>query len=329
VTRQRALAHLDISTGPGLEVAPLARPLVEKREADVRYVDIRSAAGLRQHYHGDPAVPAEDIVDLDYVLLNDSGVLRIAEACAKDGPFTWCVASHVIEHVPDFIGWLADIGSVMADAGRLSLVIPDRRYCFDALRPETTVGEMLLAHFSGDARPSLRAVFDFFSLVVHVDTPAIWRGELPTVDNRLYTPNQAWDYASRARGGEYVDCHVWLFTPTSFIDHLDLISQLDLLDFSVIDVLSTQTGELEFYTTLERLPRRLSKAEKRERFQHDLRHAKERLQSNLPANTEAQQRASEVGSSRAGVLLLSDRELRVVIAKRRVLAGIRRVVRRT
>jgi hypothetical protein len=129
-------------------------------------------------------------------------------------------------------------------------------------------------------------------------------------------------------GGEYVDSHVWLFTPKSFIDQLDFISQLDLLDFSVIDILSTQPGELEFYATLERLPRRFSKVERRERFQGHLLQAMERLELSLSAASDVQESASEVDSSRAAALLLTDRERRVVLAKRRLLAGVRRLAHR-
>lgn len=98
----------------------------------------------------------------------DGSVLGVGEAAAAGAPFDWILASHVIEHIPDLISWFRDLGSIMSPGARLSLVIPDRRYCFDALRPPTTVGDILLAHDNRDTRPSARAVFDYFSSVVTV-----------------------------------------------------------------------------------------------------------------------------------------------------------------
>ena len=215
---ERARARLDFSSGRGLEIGPLFDPLVRRDKADVRYVDIRSAADLREHYRDDPAVPVEQIVDVDYVLVRNDTVVSLPEACAEGVPFQWVLASHVIEHVPDLIGWLADLATIMDDGARLSLVIPDRRYTFDVLRPATTVGDMLLAHDCGDTRPSVRAVFDHFNSCVKTSVTELWDGKVPTVDAAIYTRPQASELVERSRQGEYVDCHVWLFTPQSFIE---------------------------------------------------------------------------------------------------------------
>lgn len=58
VRDERIRRSLDVSRGVGLEIGPLFSPLVLRGEADIRYVDIRSAADLREHYKGDPAVKA-------------------------------------------------------------------------------------------------------------------------------------------------------------------------------------------------------------------------------------------------------------------------------
>src|SRR6185436_9508930 len=104
-------------------------------EADVRYVDVLDRDGLVAHY-ADDGVDTDRIPEIDFPLIQPDGrTLGLAEAAAPGAPYDWVVASHVVEHVPDLIGWLADLAELTADGAALVLVVPDRRYTFDALRP--------------------------------------------------------------------------------------------------------------------------------------------------------------------------------------------------
>ena len=140
----------------------LSQPLVTKDMADVRYVDVFSGSHLRAHYAQDPNVNVQDIPDIDFVLSTPDGVRPLSEAVAAAAPFAWVVASHVIEHVPDLISWLAQISQIIEEDAALLLVVPDRRFSFDILRPATTVGQLLQAHELREVRPSVRAVYDHF-----------------------------------------------------------------------------------------------------------------------------------------------------------------------
>jgi len=254
---RRALQHLDLTSGRGLELGALDRPLVRRSGADVGYVDLTDTEGLRAHYADDPNVRGEDLVEVDFTLLHDGQTRTLAEATNGSGTYAWVVASHVIEHVPDLIGFLADVAEVLVDGGRLALVVPDSRYSFDALRQPTTVGEILLAHHQGDQRPSLRAVFDHFTDAVNLTAAALWEGAQPTADDHLHSPEMAWDNAFRWQAGEYIDCHAWLFTPTILVDQLRQLADQGLSDFTVAAISPTKTYEAEFFATLQRVPRDL------------------------------------------------------------------------
>ena len=98
---------IDLDAMRGLEIGPLYRPRVSPTH-DVRYVDHYSTEELRAGYAVN-AVAApflDDIVEVDYVLRDGA---TIASATKEDAPFDYVVASHVIEHVVDPIGWLRDI----------------------------------------------------------------------------------------------------------------------------------------------------------------------------------------------------------------------------
>jgi hypothetical protein len=261
IRRQKALALADFSSGRGLEIGPLNQPLVTKNMVDVHYVDVFSAAHLRDHYALDPNVKVEDIPDIDFVLSTPDGFLSLSEAVQPGAPFAWVIASHVVEHVPDVISWLQQIAEIIDDEGLLLLVVPDRRFTFDILRPATTVGQMLHAHELKDVRPSVRAVYDHFRSVVNVGADEAWQGSIPGVEARMYDLEGTIRQVELAREGHYVDSHVWTFTTGSFVDQIAELGRLGLCDFVMENVAPTAENQLEFFAVLRRIPRGMDNIE--------------------------------------------------------------------
>jgi Methyltransferase domain len=254
--RSRLWALQDFSHGRGLEVGPLHEAIVGRDEADVRYVDVHDQAGLRAHYADDPGVPGEAIPEIDYTLVKaDGSSVSLAEACRDGAPFAWAVASHVIEHVPDVIGWLKDLAELVEDDGALVLMVPDRRYCFDVHRPPTTVGQMLEARELQATRPTTRAVYDYFSAAVHNDVRELWAGLPPDYGQRMHTVAQALDKVAEGRSGTYIDCHVWLFTPESFLDQMHELRTIGESSWIVDSMHPTRHHHIEFMVRLRRIPR--------------------------------------------------------------------------
>jgi hypothetical protein len=246
----------DFSSGHGLEVGPLHRCIVGRDEGDVSYVDVLDRDGLLEHYRNDPHVPAESIPEIDFHLIQDDGrTLSLVEATKPGAPFDWVVASHVIEHVPDVIGWLAELAEMVVDDGTLVLVVPDKRYCFDVHRPPSTVGQMIAANFAGDRRPNIGAVYDYFSSSVDYDVKELWAGEMPHFDRRIHSLAEAQHHVERTLAGEYVDCHVWLFTPDSFLRQIHELRVTGHSQWSVERLEPTPRHDLEFRVVMRRIPR--------------------------------------------------------------------------
>lgn len=254
--REKLLALADFSGGPGLEIGPLHKALTLKSETDVYYVDVMDAEQLREHYADDDTVPKADIVDPDFTLLQPDGTIRsLVGAAAAKAPYKWIIASHVIEHVPDVIGWLGELAELCEDDATVLLLVPDKRYTFDFHRPLTTVGQMLHAHHLGDRTPSVRAVYDFFRSAVIIPAPDAWAGRSPDPDNRIFTEDQTLDAVERAKTGEYVDAHVWMWYPSTFVEQIIELGALGLCDFVIETINTTPVNALEFQVVLRRLPR--------------------------------------------------------------------------
>lgn len=281
--RARILGDVDLGRGRCLEIGPLANPVVGADVADVRYVDVVDRDGLIAHYAGNPAVDPDAVPDIHFWLTRPDGtVSSLAEAAGADAPYQHVVASHVIEHVPDMIGWLRDVSSVLAEDGALLLAIPDRRYCFDVRRTPTTAGQVVQAHLDGDRTPSARAVVDHFLRAVDYPADRAWSGEAPP-KKASHPVEDVLHQLARQQDGTYVDCHVWPMSPRGFADLVADLLRLGQVDFAVERLTATRVGDQEFYATLRPLPR----GEAREAAVVEALAALEALRDALPDETPA------------------------------------------
>ena len=224
---EKLLAGLDVAGTRGIEIGALASPLLRPPDADIRFVDHADQAALREKYRGDANVDPDAIVPVDAVW----GERTLAE-CFPGELFDYLVASHVIEHVPDMIGWLGEIAGVLRPGGRLILAVPDRRYSFDVLRRETSLSELVGNHLAGARRPTPAQVFDYNAHAVELDHITAWTAmPAPAALRRYITLPDALAMAKESRDGVYRDSHCSVFTARSLLGLLDGLLELGLLPF--------------------------------------------------------------------------------------------------
>ena len=140
--------HSNLSGAKLLEIGPLAFPTYSADEADIKYMDWCSAEELRERFKEDPNVEVKEIVDVDYVIKQKSFSKLI------DDKFDLIIGSHTIEHIPDVISWICELQNLLSPNGALFLCVPDRRYTFDVLRPQTTFVDLLRCHRENLEKPS-------------------------------------------------------------------------------------------------------------------------------------------------------------------------------
>jgi len=179
VRRKRRLLHgVNPARAVGLEIGPLDRPVVHKRDGKVWYVDIASEAALKDRYHNDPAVRQESICPVDFIW--EGKPLRQIIPVAL--VFDYVIASHVIEHTVGMIAWLKEIAEVMKPGAVFSLAVPDKRFTFDRDRELTTLEDILAGRTKDRGEHMQVFTCDSFASIMNAICPEI----IPFKVVRLY-----------------------------------------------------------------------------------------------------------------------------------------------
>ena len=249
--RQRFVARHAPKAGPGLEIGPSHSPLASKANGFyVEILDHATAPDLRTKYRNS-GVNIDHIEDVDFVWRGEP----LPETIGRRGCYDWIIASHVIEHTPDLVGFLIDCQALLHEAGRLILVIPDKRYCFDHFQSLTSTGDVLDAHQLGRTRPSPGRIFDHYANAARKGRSGTisWHRHAPGRLQLVHDTADAWDAWRNAQTeDEYVDVHNWRFTPENFRFIIDDLRDLGLLELGIIDGPTGAPGE--FCACLQRIP---------------------------------------------------------------------------
>lgn len=248
ITRQeKILSAIDPATQSGIEIGPLNRPIVTRQMGKIHYVDYATTEELKLKYASEPSVDIDQIVEVDDIW----GEKRLPELVGNKAPFDYVIASHVIEHVPDLVGWLKEIHAVLKPGGVLALAIPDKRYCFDFLRQPTEPAQVIEAYLLGNRKPTPGQVFEFHSRFVLWQEQIGWSHEVERSELvRLHTDQQAFELAHQASiDNGYYDVHCWVFTPRTFFQLLRTLIDIGLVDFKVTQYY--ESVGCEFFVNLE------------------------------------------------------------------------------
>jgi len=248
-SREKAVFHMIDRNGNGLEIGPSHNPIAPKKKGyKVHILDHCSTEELRAKYqkHG---LNLDNIEEVDFVWRGQS----LPELVGKKHCYDWIIASHVVEHIPDLISFLQQCDDLLNNNGVISLVVPDKRYCFDFFQPVSTTGMLLDANAVKRLRPSPGQVFD------HCANASSFNGNIAWSENQRVEPNglvhsfkdakERWERASQT--DEYLDVHCWRFTPESFSLVLSDLAELGLINLEI--KAQFPTSGCEFYVSLGKI----------------------------------------------------------------------------
>lgn len=243
--RSKALKHIGMG-GKGVEIGPCHNALAAKRDGyNVHIIDRMSREGLVERYKNHP-IDLDRIEDVDFVWDGQS----YADLTGKRDYYDWVIASHVIEHTPDLIGFLIECDSILKEDGVLSLVVPDKRYCFDHFRPISGLARIVDAHSQACTKHSPGAIAEYYLNVVSKADQIAWAAGVDGEYKLLHTFDNARSGMKSASNGGYIDVHAWCFVPHSFRLIIHDLYELGIIPFREVGFHPTEG--CEFYMTLGR-----------------------------------------------------------------------------
>ncbi|MFY9228218.1 MAG: methyltransferase domain-containing protein [Candidatus Microsaccharimonas sp.] len=236
-----------------LEFGPLNWPMVKKSDhPNTYYADIRNSDDIKKLYTGNDylestgiRIDIDTIVDIDYVI---KGTYK--DSFKGVEKFDVIVMSHVIEHIPDIVNFFQEVTGLLKKNGKLVIIYPDVRYCFDHFRNGTTFVDAYSAYV--EKRMNYSAVFDFVNNVVHENDPKyFWNDKsqndiLPTTD--FSKTIQAYKNAKKDELPD--DVHFWPFADYQFVKFLYDLDRAQLSAFEIDEFYETQENTQEFMTIL-------------------------------------------------------------------------------
>ena len=243
---EKILRHIN-KKGRGLEIGPSHNPVAPKREGyKVHIIDHMNREQLLEKYKNHH-VDINKIEDVDFVWNGES----YSSLTGKTNYYDYIIASHVIEHMPDLVGFIEDCSAVLKDDGILSIVVPDKRYCFDRYRPITGISRIIDSHLCKNKIHTAGTVAEYFLNVVSRGGHIAWDKNADGEYRFVHSLSDALlGIKSVVNENKYYDVHAWCFTPHSFRLIVDDLYSLGLISLREIDFFPTEG--CEFYVTLGR-----------------------------------------------------------------------------
>lgn len=249
MTREEKLLLHIRKDGNGVEIGASHAPIAPKRSGyNVHIIDHATRDELLEKYK-DENVKLENIEDVDFVWRGET----YAELTGKQNHYDWIIASHVIEHVPNLVGFINACDEILNDTGVLSLAVPDLRFCFDHFRPASGLSKVLDAHYQKHTVHTPGSLVEFNLNLVNRDDVPGWGENTLLKDTYSFVNSRekVLEYLDKSvNGSDYQDCHAWCFTPHSF----RLLMQ-DLYDLGLIkmrEVSFFPSEGCEFHIALSR-----------------------------------------------------------------------------
>jgi len=236
-----------------LEIGPALNPIVPCSAGWRSYsLEYASQEELLEKYRD--TLNVEKIEPVDFIW--QSGAIENAVPPELHRTFDVVIASHVVEHFPDPVGFYLSAAKLLKDGGLVSLVIPDKRFTFDFFKPVSTTSDLLNTHAHGRTRHSKKTAFDNLAYNVFEHGDMSWNERplnefsFPGGNTALRQAMEIFDSMVEDESVPYVDFHHTVYTPSSFALNILELSQLGVIPYTIAQ--SYPTSDCEFYVTLRK-----------------------------------------------------------------------------
>ena len=234
----------------GIEIAPYFNPIVDHTRNNVLYVDCIDNDEIQRKAADNPGAEGRVIPRVDAVWKPGRPLAK----CIGREPLSYAIASHVLEHVPNPLGWIQEIIECLEPGGILAILLPNRERTMDFYRRPTTFADVMGWSIEKSSRPTPTQVMDFLSQSFEDDGTQNFMAMPPfSAAKRHYTDTDAIGFAEFvAKKDHYLDVHCSVWTPNSFIDVFSRIINAGKLHVELDGPYFPSDSPIEFVTYLHK-----------------------------------------------------------------------------
>ncbi len=207
---------VNLEVAEGLEIGACDLPTVPKEVGNCEFADFRYPEEMVRLWNLDP----EAVVPVNYILQRDTKIhLQIQKK------FDYVVLCHVIEHIPNPIGYIQDLQNLLNPGGTILIACPDKRRTPDAPRPSTPLEHLLDDYYNDCNYPSLEHI---------LECAKVWCDEVKQKSAESATEFYEWGCHNFESGFADAHCHVWrdeeFFTQIQYLIDGKLLKGLKIVD---------------------------------------------------------------------------------------------------
>ncbi|MGR3794764.1 class I SAM-dependent methyltransferase [Vannielia sp. SX4] len=226
-----------------LEIGPYVNPCLTG--PSTRYLDVLSTEGLAARA-AKMGLSTERLPEIHYVSTD------CTMACV-DERFEVLFSAHNLEHQPDLISHLREAARLLEPGGTYGMIVPNAKYCFDALLPLSTIAAVFDAYTEKRRRHTLGTIVRHRAMTTHNNSAKHWkqswhRSYTPLDPERVKAALAEFENAD----GAYIDAHAWQFDPLSLSDILRTLIATGHIPFTGVTCHGPVRGRNEFTVMLQK-----------------------------------------------------------------------------
>jgi SAM-dependent methyltransferase len=151
--------------------------------------------------------------------------------------YDYVVSSHVVEHVPDFLGHMIEISKILNEGGSYVFVIPNGRGTGEYFRRISEESDVIEHFFRGGNSTSPGQNWDYLRRIIKYDGTKMEGFKFENFV-RHHTDAEAIQDSIRCFQ-EYVDVHCWVFDRVGFLSLVTALNTLNLFPFRVFNFMES------------------------------------------------------------------------------------------